>query len=131
MPQLDFPWEREAINAAKNGTPMLEGLSLFDQAAFQAVASLYTRYFLGKLSKEAASLEKKQIKKRYDDYKAYDACNERISKYHIDVTKKTETCRSEYRKAATPEEAIVAADKLVQAIDNIAAPHEWEERKEE
>lgn len=128
MPQLDFPWEREAMR--KDRQPVMpDGLSPSEQAAFQAVSYLYARYYLGKIEKDAASREKKLIKRALEEHQKAETSAKSLMNYHIEVTRKTELYRREYRKAATPEEAIAAADRLVQAIDNVAVTHEWEEMK--
>lgn len=118
MPQLDFPWEREAMR--KDRQPVMpDGLSLSEQAAFQAVSCLYSRYYLGKIEKDAASREKKLIKRALKDSQKVEAHAKSLMEHYIEVTRKTEIYRAAYRKAESQEELIEAANRLVEAIDNV------------
>lgn len=123
MPQLDFPWEREAMR----GEPMPDYIkTLSEQAAFQATAHLYARYGLHKIEKDAASREKKLIKRAFELRQSDERFAKGLNDYRCEVTRKTEIYLAAYRKAATPEEAIEAANKLVETIDNVSVSNRWE-----
>lgn len=124
MPQLDFPWEREAMR----GEPMPNCIKTpSEQAAFQATAYLYARYNLERIKKDAASREKKLIKRTLEERKKSEAFEKKLTDYRIEVTRKTEIYRAAFRKATTPGKALEAARKLVEAIDDVPAPPKWSE----
>lgn len=61
----ELPFEREAMK----GEPMPEGLDFADVQMFQALSSLYRRYYKKEMSREAAAKEKKDLIYAYEDLK--------------------------------------------------------------
>lgn len=117
MPQLDFPFEREAMRSA----PMPDGLDeLTDQLAYQALAHLYARYNLKKLDRDTASADKRKILSAWKKQKSLDEHNKRMSDHHTRVMMGIESCANTYRKAKSPEEAIQAANGILSAIDGVS-----------
>lgn len=106
---LDFPWEQ----AAMDGGPMPDGLSLAEQCAYQAMVFLYARFRMKMIERNAGHREKLLIKRELELRQENDAFNDRLIRHHIEQTKKIELAHSAYRK----ERTIEAADRLSAAIN--------------
>lgn len=111
MSELSFPWERDAMN----NLPMPEGLSLDDQKAYQALASLYGRYRLGLIERAAGSTEKGRILYVWDKEKRMEESSSKLAQWHSRLRREIEGAQCQYRKERTLENA----DKLSRALDGI------------
>ena len=92
-----------------NGDEMPEGLAYPDQIMFLCLRMLYAQLKQGIVDRETAIREKKKLAKEYEQYSFV----EQMGKEWVDIIKKTELARSEYRKSRTLENA----DQLLFAID--------------
>lgn len=108
---INFPWEREAME----GQPTPKSLSLTDQKAYQALASLYGRYRMGLINRPAGSSEKARILAAWDREKRMDEAESNLAKWHARLRKEIEGVQNRYRKDRTLENA----DKLSRALDGI------------
>ena len=100
-----FPYERQAMN----GDEMPDGLEYPDQVLFLCFRMLYAQLRQGIIDRDTAIREKKKLLKEYESYKFVD----QMGKKWVEIIKKTEIARSEYRKCRILENA----DKLLFAID--------------
>lgn len=105
MPTL--PYERSAMQNA----PMPHNLMFPDQLMYQSLALLYARYRLKLISREQASVEKKQLLREHENAIFFWGLGKRWS----EIIKKTEIARAEYRKNRTLENA----DRLLSSIDGM------------
>lgn len=113
-----WEWERDVM--AKR--PMPDGMDIAEQAAFQAIASLYARLNAGEIKREQAVVEKKMIFKAYQEAVRMLKESAHWLKFKAAQTVKTEKYRREYRKARAAndsEVALFAADELIKALDNV------------
>lgn len=97
--------------AAMHGDPAPDGLTFPDQCMFQALSALYARYRLGKISREQASIEKRQLIRDYETA----MYRWELGNHYAEIIKRTEAARNAYRLNRTPE----SADRLLQAIDGV------------
>lgn len=104
---VTLPYEKQAMR----GDPMPNGLNYPNQLLYQALALLYARYRMGTVTREQAATEKKSL---LDNYRVYQFQWDMGDRW-VEVIKKTELARSEYRKNRTLENA----DALVKCIDGI------------
>lgn len=102
---LDY--ERSAMQNA----PMPPGLTFPDQLMYQSLALLYARYRLKLISREQASVEKKQLLREHEAF----SYRWSLGDHYAEVIKRTEAARTAYRKDRTLENA----DKLLAAIDGV------------
>ena len=109
--KLSFPWEREAMQ----GDPMPENLSLEDQKAYQALASLYGRYRLGLIERAAGSAEKGRILYKWDRERRMQEHSSKLVQWHARLRKEIEGAQNIYRKDRTLENA----DRLSRVLDGI------------
>lgn len=121
QPNLAFPWEHDIAAAAQEGhiLKMPADLPYNEQPAWQALSHLYARFSLKKIDRETASSEKKLIKHAAAERRRLDDADRKFVQHCIAVTHKTEIYRAAFRKAQTEQEALDAAKKLVEAIENI------------
>lgn len=108
MAEIDFPWERSAMN----NDSMPDGLSLEEQMAWQALAHLYGRYRLKLVSRETGHTEKCRIKYELDLRKRRSDTDRRLAKHHADMLRKLEGAASAYAK----DRSLENADRLYQAV---------------
>ena len=64
---IELPYERLAMR----GEPMPEGLDFADVQMFQALSSVYRRFYLNEISRDAAAIEKRALLDAYEDLKRY------------------------------------------------------------
>ena len=100
-----FPYERQAMN----GDEMPDGLSYPDQIMFLSLRMVYAQLKQGIIDRDTAVRDKKKLVKEYEQYSYV----EQIGKEWVDIIRRTELARSEYRKSRTLENA----DQLLFAID--------------
>lgn len=108
---IEFPLEREAME----GQPTQKNLSLTDQKAYQALASLYGRYRMGLIDRAAGNTEKARILAEWDMEKRIDQSALELAKWHSKLRKEIEGAQNHYRKDRTLENA----DKLSRTLDGI------------
>lgn len=104
---IALPYEKQA----QRGDEMPKGLNYPDQLMYQALALLYARYRLNLITREQATIEKKEL---LDNYRIYQFQWDMGDKW-VDVIKATDLARCAYRKNRTLENA----DNLVKCIDGI------------
>lgn len=109
MAEYDFPWEQ----AAMNGEGMPNNLTPAEQCAYQALAYLYARFRLKTIDRETGHREKLLIKATLEQRRKDDDFAKRLTKHHVELTKKIELAHSAYRKEHTVE----AADRLSAVLD--------------
>lgn len=105
MPTLDYEL------TAMHGDPMPPGLTFPDQLMFQALSLLYARYRAKTITREQASVEKKQLLREHEAF----VYHWKLGDHYVEVINRTEAARTAYRKNRTIENA----DKLLQAIDGV------------
>lgn len=103
-----LPFER----AAMRGELMPSGLRIYEQCAYQSLRHLYARYRDGRISKEDASAEKKQIYFQHDRARAEFESARKASLAHSKLWLNTEAALNRYAQERTPE----AADQLWEAV---------------
>ena len=94
---MQFAYELQA----KRGEPMPDGLSLVEQAGYQAVANLTARYKAGAVTAEQAKAESMAIDKAVRD----GLVRERYIKHTSDLWADVEYAAIQYRKEPTIEHA--------------------------
>lgn len=110
MSDFAFPWEKLAMKNA----PVPSGLSLRDIQAYTSLRNIYAAYHDEKIDRETASKEKQEIVKAYKEHQE----KEKLIDYHVELTKMTESVKSELRKNPTIEAAI----RFCNIIDGIERP---------
>lgn len=95
----------EFEKAAMKGEPMPDGLSLMDQAMFQALAALYARYRRGELDRRQASAEKGKLLYEYEKQCRVAKFYADLAAWHTELRTRIEASASAYRKERTLENA--------------------------
>lgn len=108
---MDFAWEREAANRLL----MPDDLQEFEQWGYQAIASLYERYYSGGINRENARLEKRKIKMQIVRAKEKSELYDKVFNYHVKQIRLTENAKSVFLKEPTTENAI----KLCKILDGL------------
>lgn len=88
-------------------------LPLEEKMAYQAMACLYARYSLKKISLEQAREEKKAIWMECQRRAEARKFSDKLTARHVAVWKAGEAARAEYRKNRTLE----AADKMLRVME--------------
>lgn len=101
----ELPYERIAMA----GGEMPQGLKYHDQMTFQRLRSLYHAYKQQIVSKEVASREKIEILRERDNLKFM--CD--LFEENVEMTKRTELIRAEYRRS----KSLDAADRLCDILE--------------
>lgn len=96
---------------AKNGDEMPDGLEYPDQVAYLCFRMLYAQLRQGIIDRDTAIREKKKLLKEYGQYKYV----EQLGKDWVQIIKKTELARAEFRNNPTVENG----NKLVLAIEGV------------
>ena len=104
---LQLPYEREAML----GMEMPGGLDVQDQILFLQLRLLYRSYKNGEISRDMAKSEKKKL---LAEYRKSTVANESRKRW-VELIKRTEEARSEYRR----EKSIENADRLLKSIDGV------------
>lgn len=104
---MELSYERSAMH----GEPMPTGLTFPDQLMFQAFSLLYARYRFKTISREQASVEKKQLLREHEAF----SYRWSLGDHYAEVIKRTEAARTAYRMDRTIENA----DALLRAIDGV------------
>lgn len=108
MAELNFPWERDAMN----NEPMPDGLPLEEQMAYQALAALYGRYRLKLITRDQGHEEKGRIIYALDLRRRQEDANRKLTKQTADMFRNIEGAANAYAKNRTLENA----DRLYQVI---------------
>ena len=103
-----FPFEQKAMR----GDSMPEGMPLADQMAFTALRNLYWAYREKHMSREQASAEKSVLRRQWEQAKAAEAFENKLTAYHVRQRKAVERAASACRKEPTRENAIRLCDCL-------------------
>lgn len=103
LPEL--PYERIAMG----GGEMPQGLQYHDQLTFQALRNLYRDYNKQTITRDVAKKEKAEILRERDSLKFM--CD--LFRENVEMTKRTEAARSEYRKTRSLD----AADQLCDILE--------------
>lgn len=107
-PGCSFPWEWEA----GHGKPLPDGLSIFDQMAYTSLRALYHDYHEKRISREAASEEKRKILGTWDKEKRTAEFDRKLAFFQAQLHKDTEAAKTAVRKDPSPENAIRLCDVL-------------------
>lgn len=99
-----YPYDKQA----KQQLPMPEGLTIVEQATYQAISFLAARYTLGKISSEQAVKEYKSIIHQYEQLSA----DERLIHHYAQLTKDIEIVSLRFKKEQTLEAANLMYDIL-------------------
>jgi hypothetical protein len=102
---LEMPYEKIAMA----GGEMPKGLEYPDQILFMELRLLYDSYKRKLVDRDVATREKVELLRTYEAHKIVD----RMGKVWVQIIKKTELARAQYRKNKTIENA----DKLVSCIE--------------
>ena len=102
---MELPYARQAMR----GEPMPPGLSISDQSMYQGLVRLYERFRDGKITRDQASVEKREMVRALEKAKQ----GESLSLHSANFFKTVEWYATDYRKNRTLE----AADRLVDAVD--------------
>ena len=113
MAEFALPYEK----AAMHGDPMPDDLCIYDQAAFQALRSLYHSFRDKVIDRETASVEKRKILKALDDATKLAIFQDNLAFCRSEVNRLTESAKAAVRKDPTPENAL----QLVRVLDGMAA----------
>lgn len=111
MAEFSLPYEKEAMH----GDPMPDDLCIYDQAAFQALRSLYHSFRNKVIDRETASAEKKKILKALDDATKQAIFQDNLAYHQAEVNRMTEAAAAAVRKDPTPENAL----QLVRVLDGM------------
>ena len=114
--ELSFPYEREAMH----GDEMPDGLTLYDQAAFQALRCLYKSYYAKTIDRDTASREKRMIRKALNDEISTTDYQRGLAFHQAEVARLTESAKVACRKDPTPENAL----QLIRVLDGLNPPPE-------
>lgn len=93
------------------GMEMPEGLEVQDQILFLQLRLLYRSYKNGVITRDVAKDEKAKL---LFEYKKSTVANESRKRW-VELIKRTEAARSEYRR----EKSIENADRLLKSIDGV------------
>lgn len=92
-----------------NGDPMPDGLTSPEQTLYLQLRMLYSQYRSGLVSREQAKEEKRMLCREFDNNKY----KEKMYRYWVEQTRRTEGCKNAYMKNKTIENA----DRLVRVLD--------------
>lgn len=112
MSENNIPTVLDYERSAMQNAPMPPGLKFPDQLMYQSLALLYARYRLGVVTREQASVEKKQLLREHEAF----SYRWSLGDHYAEIIKRTEAARTAYRKGRTIENA----DALLLAIDGIS-----------
>ena len=111
MPEFALPYEQ----AAMHNEEMPAGLSIYDQAAFQALRHLYRSHRMKIIDRAQASHEKKMIVKARNEAAAVAAFEQKCAVVRAETIRLTEAAKTACRKDPTPENAM----RLVNVLDGL------------
>ena len=111
MPEFALPYEQ----AAMHNEEMPAGLSIYDQAAFQALRHLYRSHRMKIIDRAQASHEKKMIVKARIEAAAVAAFEQKCAFARAATIRLTEAAKTACRKDPTPENAM----RLVNVLDGL------------
>lgn len=107
MPDFSFPWEKLAM---KN-KPVPSGLSLRDIQAYTSLRNIYAAYHDGKIDRDTASKEKREIIRAYKENQEA----EKLIDFHAKMYKLTEAAKIKFKKNPTVDNAM----ELYYVIDGV------------
>lgn len=94
---------------------MPDGLPVYDQLLYQAMAHLYARYRTGTITRERAAQDKgRLLYEREQNRKRLESAS-RLAKWHADLRRNIEKAHNEYRIKPSTE----TAEKLSKTLDGI------------
>lgn len=108
MSEYAFEWEQ----AAMRGDPMPDGLPLEEQLAFQALAHLYARFRLHKITREAGREEKGKILSELERNRRRVHTQENLVRCSVEMVRAVESAANTYAGERTVEHA----DRLYEAL---------------
>ena len=112
---------KELDRLAYMGAPLPE-LDYADTLYFLCKRGLYQFYKNGgELSAEEGKAEAAKIDKAVARYSA----DVKMSYYHAEILKRVEFAATDYCKADTKEKALVAASRIIEALDGMPPPEKW------
>ena len=102
MPEFALPYEQAAMH--NEGMPA--GLSIYDQAAYQALRHLYRSYRMKIIDRAQAAHEKKMIVKARNEAVAVAAFEQRCAFNRAETIRLTEAAKAACRKDPSVENVI-------------------------
>ena len=111
MPEFALPYEQ----AAMHNEEMPAGLSIYDQAAYQALRHLYRSYRMKIIDRAQAAHEKKMIVKARNEAVAVAAFEQRCAFNRAETIRLTEAAKAACRKDPSVENVI----RLVNVRDGL------------
>lgn len=102
---IELPYEKIAMA----GGEMPQGLQYHDQITFRSLRDLYRDYKKQTIDRETATMEKAEIIRERDNLKFM--CD--LFRENVEMTKRTEIVRSEYRNTRSLD----AADRLCDILE--------------
>lgn len=105
---MQFPYEKEAMR----GEPMPKDLSLVDQMAYQALASMHSRFRSGAITREQGALEKQKLSLEYNKAVNQRQRESNMAQHYAEQNIRIESAANSYAKERTLENA----DKLYKAL---------------
>ena len=112
MSEYAFSWERSAME----GTKMPDGLSLSEQKAWQALASLYARFRLKIITREDGHDQKGKIVYQLEKEMRSEQTANELAKWHVDLRKNIETAQNRYMRAKRNMEKHPLDPSMVSAV---------------
>lgn len=100
------------------GREMPEGLSLPDQAAYTAMRNIYDAYRRKAIQRDAASAEKRKVRRRYEQMMEAVSFQDKLAAYHVRLIKAAESAKAAALKDPTPENAL----RLARIMDGLERP---------
>lgn len=112
MAERDSLWfERQAMDGAE----MPDGLTLAEQAAYQALRDLHRAFRQHQATRDAAAREKAKIRRALEDAQRREAFWSGLAKDWADRNRLTETAKAEYLKNPCQENAV----RLIAVLDGM------------
>ena len=105
---MELPYERQAMK----GEPMPDGLDLADQLCFQALSTLYKRFYSGRITREQGEHDARLIRRKRDENVKSIEFGEKCRSHAVTLWKNIEQSANAYQNNRTLENA----DKLIEAI---------------
>lgn len=98
---MQFPYEKEAMR----GEPMPKDLLLADQMAYQALASMHSRFRSGAITREQGADEKKKLSLTYDKAQQQREREIKMAQHYAEQNARIERAANAYAKNRTLENA--------------------------
>lgn len=102
------------VNAARGDT-MPDGLPVYDQLLYQAMAHLYARYRTGTITRDRAAKDKGRLLYEWEQNRKRMESAASLARWHADLRRSIEGAHEEYRRNPSME----TAENLSKTLDGI------------